>query len=53
MKNIDYILVNKSEIARRLGVTPAYICAIASGKRKATRMRALIAELVKKELRAA
>jgi len=45
--------VNKSEIARKLGITPAYVQMILSGARKAPVMRKRISELIKNELKAA
>jgi len=37
---IDYKLVNKSEIARRLGLSPAYVHLIINGKKKGPKARA-------------
>ncbi len=37
---IDYKLVNKTEIARRLGLSPAYVHLIINGKKKGPKARA-------------
>ena len=50
---IDPKFINKSEIARRIGVTPQYIQMILTGKRKANHIREKINSIIKKELRAA
>ena len=46
-------ILNKSEIARRLNVSPAYISMIFSGKRKAPHIREKIVRIIKSELKAA
>ena len=43
-------LVNQSEIARKLGVTPAYVHMLLTGKRKSNKYEKRIKELIKKEL---
>lgn len=44
---IDTSLVNKSEIARRMGVSPAYICMLLSGKRKSESKLKAIKAIIK------
>lgn len=50
---IDKKLINQSELARQLNVTPAYICMILSGKRKSSKLSKRIIEILKDNLRAA
>jgi DNA-binding transcriptional regulator YdaS (Cro superfamily) len=50
---INSLILNKSEIARRLDVSPAYVSMIMSGKRKALKIRSRIIEIITSELMAA
>jgi transcriptional regulator with XRE-family HTH domain len=47
IEKIDRKLVNKEEIARRLGVSGAYVNYLLSGKRKNDRLLAKIIEIIK------
>ena len=46
----DKSLVNKAEIARRLGVSRTYISLILNNKRKAPKMREKITQLLQREI---
>ncbi|GJQ32636.1 MAG: hypothetical protein HBSAPP04_14750 [Ignavibacteriaceae bacterium] len=43
---IDYKLVNKTEIARRLGLSPAYVHLIINGKKKGPKARAWMKKII-------
>ncbi len=43
-------LINKSEIARKLGISPSYVHKLLTGKRKSDKYERAIRELIAKEL---
>jgi hypothetical protein len=53
LKNIDARLLNKSEIARRMNVTPEYVQMLFNGKRTNKKRIIQINSIVKKILKAA
>jgi len=50
---IDKKLINQSELARQLDVSPAYICMILQGKRKNEELKKQIITILKNNLKAA
>ncbi|APF16962.1 hypothetical protein Calab_0760 [Caldithrix abyssi DSM 13497] len=44
-------MVNQSEIARKLGITPAYVHMLLTGKRSSEKYEKAIKELINRELR--
>lgn len=50
---INSQLLNKSEIARRLGYSPQYIGQILSGKKPGIKVKDKIISIIKNELKAA
>jgi len=53
IKKIDADLLNKAEIARRMGVTPHYVRLLFAGERTNKKRIAQINSIVKKLLKAA
>jgi len=50
---IDSKLINKSELARKLGVTPQYIGQVLSGKRPGKKIKERINKYIYESLKAA
>jgi len=48
LKNIDKKMINQSEIARRLGISQAYVNMILSGQKKSKKYLKLIANEINK-----
>ncbi len=46
----NHRIVNQSEIARKLGITPAYVHMLLTGKRRSDKYERAIKELIAKEL---
>jgi transcriptional regulator with XRE-family HTH domain len=53
MNNINLKLVNKSEIARIVGMTPQYVWMLLNGKRKNPKARKLVEQAIKKHFKSA